>query len=61
MKKASVLVLALMLAGCASDPKPHGYTKSAKIVQPAQTVQPTPNQIVKKRWFRGFKIKLFHR
>jgi len=64
MRKLATVMAALMLGGCASVP-------SAKLVAPQRATiatkqiakpveQPTPNQTVKRRWFKGFKIKLLH-
>jgi len=63
MRKISVTVLALMLGGCASVPAPrpsisHKAPAAKQAVKPVE--QPTPNQTVKRRWFKGFKIKLLH-
>jgi len=57
MKKITVMVAALMLAGCASVPKPqakHSYTAPAKIVQPAPVEQAAPKQKFKERWLTRF-------
>ncbi len=60
MKKLAIAAAVLMLAGCAHAPVKQSYTQSAKRVQTAPVVQPTPNQIVKKRWFPKFKIRWLH-
>jgi len=53
----------LLLGGCATvqQPKPVA-PKAAKIVKHADPCpcSPTANQVVKKRWFQGWKIKLLH-
>lgn len=56
MKILAAAAVALLLAGCASTPKPEvkrSYTKPAKIVQPTPAEQPV--QQIKKRW-RYFAI-----
>lgn len=65
MKKAAIAAaVALMIGGCAHAPqvnriaKADKYTKPAKIVQPAP--MPTPNQVVRKRWFPKYKIRWLH-
>lgn len=65
MKKFAIAAaVALIVGGCAHTPQvnrtakadKYGYTKPAKIVQP----MPTPNQIVKKRWFPKFRVQWLH-
>lgn len=69
MKKITILVAVLMLAGCASAPKPSAMSKppvvvkgnpSAKKSQEPCPCSPTANQVVKKRWFEGWKIRFVH-
>ena len=53
MKKITVMVAALMLAGCASAPKPSVMSQKKKapaIAKVAPVEQPTPSQSLKKRW-----------
>jgi hypothetical protein len=53
-----------MLAGCASIPQPKPATVyKAPVVKaaPVAPVEATPNQTVKKRWFKGYKIRLLHK
>lgn len=70
-KTAAAAAVALMLSGCAHAPMKQQpqvnraakadkgvYTKSAKIVQ--QDPMPSPNQIVRKRWFPKFKVQWLH-
>jgi hypothetical protein len=64
MKTLTAVAVAALLSGCASIPQPnqpaiHHKAPVAK-VKPAPIEQATPNQAVKKRWFRGFKVRLFH-
>lgn len=60
MKKITVMMAALMLAGCASAPKPevkHSYTQVAKRVQAAPVVQAAPETKMakfKRRWLSKF-------
>jgi PBP1b-binding outer membrane lipoprotein LpoB len=68
MKKIAIAAaVALLVAGCAHKPQMAPQVNRAakadkyvapKAVTPAQ--MPTPNQVVKKRWFSGYKIKFFH-
>lgn len=64
MKRIAIAAAALMLAGCAHNfPQVNRAAKADKYVMPKKVVQapmPTPNQVVKKRWFSGYKVKLFH-
>ena len=65
MRKIAIAAAALMLAGCAHVPQVNRTAKADKYVAPkavraVPAPMPTPNQVVKKRWFKGFKIKLFH-
>ncbi len=58
MKFAIAAAVAFMVTGCAHAPikqQVNRTTKADKLV-----VKDTPNQAVKKRWFSGYKIKLFH-
>lgn len=62
MKKITVMILALSLAGCAHVPqaKPAAQkTVKAKHVEPCPC-SPTANQVVAKRWYDGFKVRWFH-
>lgn len=60
--RIAILALALLLAGCASTIKPALHkspTVKAKFADPCPC-SPTANQVVKKRWYDGFKVKVFH-
>lgn len=66
MKKLAIAAaVALTAAGCAHN-IPQQVNRTAKAskysapVKSAPVEMPTPNQAVKKRWFGGYKIKLFH-
>lgn len=64
MKKITVAILALSLAGCATTaplpaPKPIAAKAVKKHVEPCPC-SPTANQTVQKRWFGGWKIRFFH-
>ena len=69
MKKLAAAAAIMLLTGCATVPveqahqvnraaKADKYTRPAKIVQPAP--MPTPNQVVKKRWYDGYRVRWFH-
>lgn len=54
--------LVALLAGCAHAPvkqQVNRGTKADKLVQKVE--QPTPNQIVKKRWYDGFRVRWFNK
>jgi len=57
----------LLASGCAhklpSQPQVNRAAKADKYAAPkaAKVEQPTPNQIVKKRWFPKYKIKWLHK
>jgi hypothetical protein len=69
MKNFAVLLIAAALAGCATAPRPqvnviHHKDQPrlvAKPAPPAEQPAASPNQAVKKRWFGGYKVRLFHR
>jgi hypothetical protein len=69
MKKLAIAAaVALMAAGCAhkipSQPQVNRAAKADKYAAPKQTAKtemPTPNQVVKKRWFPKFKVKWLHK
>lgn len=69
MKKLALAAAALMLSGCATfpmkrQPQVNRAAKADKYVAPKVVKaepMPTPNQTVKKRWFSGYKVKLFHK
>lgn len=54
MKTLTAAAVALLLAGCASAPKPSIAPKKAPVVKVAPVEHPTPNQTVKKRWYDRF-------
>lgn len=68
MNKLALAAAALMLSGCATvpmkqQPQVNRAAKADKYVAPKvvkPTEMPTPNQTVKKRWFGGYKVRLFH-
>lgn len=72
MKTIAIAAAALMLAGCAhqkpvmqkpEQPQVNRAKKADKYVMPKKAVEqpmPVPNEVVRKRWFNGFKVKLFH-
>lgn len=60
MKKLAIAAAVLMLAGCASAPKPSVIAPKKKTVVQSAQVDQTPNQAVKKRWMPKFKIKWLH-
>jgi hypothetical protein len=63
MKKLAIAAaVALMVGGCAHAPQVNRAAKADKYVAPktSKVEHPTPNQIVKKRWFPKYKIKWLH-
>ena len=63
MKKLAIAAAALMLAGCAHVPQVNRAAKADKYAAPKQAAKvemPTPNQVVKKRWYPKFKIHWLH-
>jgi len=69
MKKLAIAAaVALMVGGCAhklpSQPQVNRAAKADKYAAPKQVAaapMPTPNQIVKKRWFPRYKIQWLHK
>jgi uncharacterized lipoprotein YajG len=63
MKKLAIAAAALILAGCAHVPQVNRAAKADKYAAPkaAKIEQPTPNQVVKKRWFPKFRVQWLHR
>jgi hypothetical protein len=64
MKLVTAAAVVLLLGGCATvqqpKPVPAKIMKAApKHAEPCPC-SPTANQVVKKRWFQGWKIKFFH-
>jgi PBP1b-binding outer membrane lipoprotein LpoB len=64
MKLLTAAAVALLLGGCATMQQPKPVPSKAMKVAPKH-VDPcqcsaTPNQVVKKRWFSGFKVRFFH-
>lgn len=54
--------LMLLLAGCASTIKPAFHkapVAKTKFADPCPC-SPTANEVVKRRWFSGYRVKLFH-
>jgi PBP1b-binding outer membrane lipoprotein LpoB len=62
-KIAIAAAVALMVGGCAHAPQVNRTAKADKYAAPktAKVEQPTPNQIVKKRWFPKYKIRWLHK
>lgn len=67
MRKLTILVAALMLAGCAHAPQVNRTVKSDKLNVSAKSDKkaspvemPTPNQQIKRRWFPKFKVRWLH-
>jgi hypothetical protein len=63
MKKLAIsAAVALLVGGCAHAPQVNRTAKADKYAAPkaAKVEQPTPNQIVKKRWMPKFKIRWLH-
>lgn len=60
MRKLTVMLAALMLAGCAHAPQVNRTAKADKLVVKKAEL-PTPNQIVKKRWFPKFRVQWLHK
>jgi PBP1b-binding outer membrane lipoprotein LpoB len=65
MKKLAIAAaVALLVGGCAHAPQVNRAVKADKYAAPkkvAAAPMPTPNQIVKKRWFPKFKVKWLHK
>jgi PBP1b-binding outer membrane lipoprotein LpoB len=65
MKKIAIAAaVALLVAGCAHAPQVNRAAKADKYAAPKQAAkveQPTPNQVVKKRWFPRYKIQWLHK
>jgi len=67
-KLAIAAAVALLVAGCAhvplkQQPQVNRAAKADKYVAPKQAAKapmPTPNLIVKKRWFPKYKIRWLH-
>jgi PBP1b-binding outer membrane lipoprotein LpoB len=62
-KIAIAAAVALMVGGCAHAPQVNRTAKADKYAAPkaAKAEMPTPNQVVKKRWFPKYKIKWLHK
>ncbi|MFK4647234.1 PBP1b-binding outer membrane lipoprotein LpoB [Bradyrhizobium ottawaense] len=61
MKLLAAAAVVLLLGGCATMQQPNPAPKVVKAAKPACPCEkPTPNEAVKKRWFSGFKVRLFH-
>lgn len=64
MKLIAAAAVVLLLGGCATMQQPKPVTP--KIVKAAPKhaepcpCSPTANQVVKKRWFQGWKIRFLH-
>lgn len=65
MKKLAIAAaVALMVTGCAHAPIVNRAAKGDKYAAPKHTMKseaPTPNQVVKKRWFPKFKVQWLHK
>lgn len=65
MKKLAIAAaVALMVAGCAHAPQVNRTVKADKYAAPVKATpapMPTPNQVVKKRWFPKFKVRWLHK
>lgn len=64
MKKITVAIIALSLAGCATvpiaqKPIPIAQKVAKKHVEPCPC-SATANQAVAKRWYDGFKVRWLH-
>lgn len=64
MKLLAAAAVALLLGGCATmqQPKPSTPRVMKAPVKHAEPCpcSPTANQVVKKRWFQGWKIRFLH-
>jgi hypothetical protein len=64
MKKVAIAAaVALMVAGCANAPQVNRAAKADKYAAPVKVrpaPMPTPNQVVKKRWFPKFRVQWMH-
>jgi hypothetical protein len=64
MKKLAIAAaVALLVGGCAHSPQVNRVAKADKYAAPVKAVpapMPTPNQVVKKRWFPKYKIRWLH-
>jgi hypothetical protein len=60
---AIAAAVALMVGGCAHAPQVNRAAKGDKYAAPkaAKIEQPTPNHVVKKRWFPKYKIQWLHK
>jgi hypothetical protein len=62
MRKAAIAAaVVLMVGGCAHAPQVNRSVKSDKFKVSAKSDKPTPNQIVKRRWFPKYKIQWLHK
>jgi uncharacterized lipoprotein YajG len=63
MKLLTAAAVILLLGGCATMQQPKQVApkaaKAVKHVEPCPC-SPTANQVVKKRWYDGFKVRWFH-
>jgi uncharacterized lipoprotein len=59
-KIAIAAAVALMVGGCAHAPQVNRPAKADKYAAPRAAEMPTPNQVVKKRWFPKYKIRWVH-
>jgi uncharacterized lipoprotein len=60
-KIAIAAAVALMVGGCAHAPQVNRTAKADKYAAPKTAEMPTPNQVIKKRWFPKYKIKWLHK
>jgi uncharacterized lipoprotein len=64
MRKAAIAAaVVLMVGGCAHAPQVNRAAKADKYAAPktAKVEMPTPNQVIKKRWFPKYKIQWLHK
>lgn len=62
MKLITAAAVALLLGGCATMQPPKPAPKAAKVVKYKEpcSCSPTASEVVKNRWYSGWKVKVFH-